>query len=133
MLTDTPSLEGNWELYYRKRKDSESGWTKEMLLSKGLDFTFDPHIAVEGNHIVVVFGGYERDGKRSVPRMHPSDIFFTTSRDGGKTWKPPAQVTNNAKAGNTSISPQVALFRDTIHLFYIGGVLTYQHRPFPKD
>jgi len=133
ILTDTPSLEGNWELYYRHRRDSDPTWSKEILLSKGLDFTFDPSMAAEGEHIVVVFGGYKRDGIRAVARLHPSDIFFTTSGDGGKTWKPVARITSNATSGQTSIRPQVALHKGMIHLFYEAGSLVYQRRAFPKD
>ncbi len=133
MLTDTPSLEGNWELYYRQRSDSDSAWSKEILLSKGLDFTYDPHMAVEGQNVVVVFGGYAKDGNKAVARLHPSDIYFTTSRDGGKTWKPPARLTNNATTGLTSVRPHVALHRDVIHLIYTSGGVIYQRRPFPKN
>lgn len=133
MLTDTPSLEGNWEIYYRSRKDSDSAWTKEILLSKGLDFAFDPQMAVEGDNIVVVFGGYKKDGSRAVARLHPSDIFVTSSRDGGKTWRPPTRVTDNAKAGVCSNRPKVALHNGYIHLFYEAAALMYQRRAFPEE
>jgi len=133
MLTDTPSLEGNWEVYYRNRKDLDSVWTKEILLSKGLDFTFDPQIAVEGNNIVVVFSGYKRDGNRAVARLHPSDIFVTSSRDGGKIWRPLTRATDNAKAGVCSNRPKVALHNGYLHLFYETAALMYQRRPFPEE
>lgn len=133
MLTDIPAGENNWELYYRSRKDSDSAWTKEILLSKGLDFAFDPHVAVEGENIVVVWAGYPKDEKMAVPWFHPSDIYFTTSRDGGRTWKPAARLTDNAKAGTASINPQVVLHQGVIHLFYSIGQLVYQHRLFPLD
>lgn len=133
MLTDTPSLEGNWELYYRSRKDSDSEWKKEILLSKGLDFTYDPDMAVQGKHVVVVFAGYKKDKNRAVARLHPSDIFFTTSFDGGKTWKLPTRITDNAKTGLSSTRPQVVLHNGVIHLFYVAGAFKYQRRVFPND
>jgi hypothetical protein len=126
-------LEGNWEVYYRSRRDSDAAWGKEILLSAGLDFAFDPAMAVEGDCVVVVFGGYSKDGNRAVARLHPSDIFMTTSRDGGKTWRPLVRVTDNEQAGRTSIGLQVVLHQGVIHLFYVAGPLTYQRRAFPSD
>ena len=133
ILTGTPSLEGNWEVYYRSRKDSDAAWGKEVLLSGGLDFAFDPAMAVEGDCVVVVFGGYRKDRNRAVARLHPSDIFLTTSGDGGKTWRPLTRVTDNAQARRTSVRPKVVLRQGMIHLFYGDGSLTYQRRPFPSD
>ena len=121
------------ELYYRSRKDSDATWTKEILLSKGVDFVFDPKMGVEGDRIVVVFGGYTKDGNQAVARPHPSDVFVTTSRDGGKTWRPPARVTDNAKAGVCSTRPEVMLYKGNIHLFYEAGALMYQRRAFPEE
>ena len=132
MLTDTPAGEGNWELYYRSRKDSALAWTEEILLSKGLDFTYDPDLSAEGENIVVVWAGYARDEKRPVARLHPNDIYFTTSRDGGKTWKPAARVTDHAKSGVVSARPQVILYKGVIHLFYESGNYNYQRRLFPR-
>ena len=132
MLTGTPSLEHNWELFYRSRKDSAAVWTKEILLSKGLDFTFDPDMAAEGENIVVVWAGYARDERRAVPSLHPSDIYYTVSLDGGKTWKPAARVTDHAKSGVVSARPQVILYKGVIHLFYESGNYNYQRRLFPR-
>lgn len=132
MLTGTSPGEGNWELYYRQRKDSDSGWTKEVFLSKGIDFVFSPRMAVEGDNVVVVWSGFMRDEEHANPWLK-SDIYFTTSSDGGATWKPPARITDNAKTGMTAVYPQVALYRGVIHLFYTGGGFTHQYRPFPLD
>lgn len=133
----------NLELYYRSRKDSASVWTTEILLSKGLRFVFSPSMAVEGNNMVVVWQGYQEGYGEFVP----SDIYFTTSRDGGKTWTPTARATDNAKSGLVSGRPSVALHNGVIHLFYIQGKreniagagqrqdgwpIIYQHRLFPE-
>lgn len=132
MLTDTPSLEENLEVYYRNRKDSDSAWGKEILLSKGLDFAFHPSIAVEGDNVVVVFSGYRRNKNRAKGQPHGSEIFVTTSSNGGKKWTPPLRVTDNAQAGLDSERPQVVLHNNVIHLFYVAGGLTYMHKPFPS-
>jgi len=39
----------------------------------------------------------------------PSDIYYATSKDGGKTWKKPLKVTDRFKDGITSGSARVAL------------------------
>ena len=118
LRTGTPD-QVNLELYYRSRKDSATEWTKEVLLSKGLRFVFAPEMAVEGNNIVVVWSGYQK----GYGEFCPSDIYFTTSRDGGKTWTATARATENAKLGLVSGRPRVALHNGVIHLFYIQGQL----------
>ena len=150
MLTGGQSLEENLELYYRNRDDSASDWTKEILLSKGLDFVFSPKMALDGQNVVVAWAGYRGDKGKTGSEFHPTDIYFITSRDGGKSWSRVARVTDNAKQGIITGHPQVALYNGVIHLFYIQGKLEehnlggglrrlnqepwsiiYQHRFFP--
>ena len=38
ILTHQSAADSNFEIYYRRREDSGSGWTREVLLSKGIDF-----------------------------------------------------------------------------------------------
>ena len=142
-----PPGDARFEVYYRSRKDGESRWTKENFLSKGLRFAFAPQMAVEGDKIVVVWAGYQK----GYGEFCPSDIYFTTSSDGGNTWTAAARATDAAKSGLVSGRPQVILHDDLIHLFYIRGKLQernvgaglrllnqppwdvlYQHRTFPK-
>ena len=65
----------------------------------------------------------DKDGRNE---YDPSDIFYATSKDGGKSWTRPMQVTDGFKAGITSGRPQVALHNGVIHLFYIQGKLNYK-------
>src|SRR6266540_2087887 len=146
-----PPGEANFEIYYCKRDDSGTEWTKEVLLSKGIDFAFAPQMAVDGESIVVVWAGHRRDRDKTYAEFHPSDIYFTTSRDEGKTWAATTRATDNAKSGSVSGRPQVVLHNGVIHLFYIRGKprenvvapglrllnqppwdIIYQHRLFPE-
>jgi hypothetical protein len=121
MLTGGQNVEENLEIYYRSRNDAASEWTKEVFLSKGLDFVFAPDMAVDRQNIVVVWAGYQGDKGKPGSEFHPSDIYFRTSRDGGATWTPATRITNNAKSGIATGRPQVALHKGVIHLFYIQG------------
>ena len=67
----------------------------------------------------MVWSGYQK----GYGEFCPSDIYFTTSRDGGKTWTATARATENAKLGLVSGRPRVALHNGVIHLFYIQGQL----------
>jgi hypothetical protein len=146
---DGPRIENN-DLYYRRRNDSDRDWSKEILLSKGLLYSYAPSISAEGDHVVVAWAGIRTAGKQHSD-MGPNDIYYVTSKDGGKTWTDPLKVTDAAKDGVTSGMPQVALLNGTIHLLYtqgkrssspelspgltrIGGdpwPIYYTHRPFP--
>jgi hypothetical protein len=138
------ALEQNLELYYRSRDDSESNWSKELLLSRGIDFVFAPEIAVDGENVVVMWAGYQGDKGKTGDEYHPSDIYFTTSRTGGKSWAPVARVTNNAKLGLASCRPHVAMYNGMIYLLYVEGrpdvnnvgvglPVLIQFRPFPAS
>jgi Neuraminidase (sialidase) len=94
-------------------------------------------MSVESNKIVVAWDGW--DSRSSY------DIYYATSKDGGKTWTRPLKVTDRAKDDITSERPQVALQNGVIHLFYAQGKwnrheqasnqgswpVYYQQRPFP--
>jgi hypothetical protein len=112
---------GNYEVYYRKRNDLGSGWTQDVLLSKGLKFAFAPRMSVDGEKIVVVWAGHRSDRDKTRGEFHPSDIYFTTSCDAGKTWATMRRATDNANSGLVSGVPQVALQNGIIHLFYTRG------------
>jgi len=147
---DGPNIE-NDDIVYCHRKDSDSGWSKEVNLSKGLLYSYPPSMSVEGNDIVVAWAGIRSAGKHH-NEYDQNDIYYVTSKDGGETWTKPLMVTDRAKDGITSGKPQVLLLRGVIHLFYIQGALEesrkispgltklhqgpwpiyYQHRPFPN-
>ena len=132
---------GNFEVAYCRRKDSDSAWHKDIILSKGLLFSYWPSMTVKGDKIVVVWQSEE-----SNQPGHSSDIYYATSKDGGKTWSKPLKVTDRAKDGLTSERPQVALLNGVIHLFYAQGQwdrhaqvrdqgswpVYYQQLPFPN-
>ena len=115
----------NYEVAYCYRKDSDSSWSKDIILSEGLLYAYAPSISVDGHNVVVAWAGvqHDKDGRNE---FDPSDIYYATSKDGGKTWTKPMQVTNGFKSGLTSGRPQVALHEDVIHLFYVQGKLNYK-------
>jgi hypothetical protein len=147
---DGPPIENN-DIYYRRRRDSDSDWSKEIHLSKGLLYCYAPTISAEGNNVVVAWAGI-RTASRQHTYMSPNDIYYVTSKDGGKTWTGPLKVTDGAKDGATAGMPQVALLKGTIHLLYTQGQraraqeispgltklgsepwpIYYTHRPFPN-
>jgi hypothetical protein len=109
----------NYNVVYCHRKDAENEWSKDTILSKNLPYSYTPTMSVEGNEVVVVWAGAAKDDRLT-------DIYYVTSRDGGKTWTKPLKVTDSAKDGITSGMPQVALQNGIIHLFYIQGKLNYR-------
>lgn len=110
----------NYEIVYCNRKDSDADWSTDAILSKGMLYSYSPTMSVEGDNVVVAWAGVP-----TAPDWHsensPNDIFYRTSKDGGKTWGKLFRVTDNAKDGITSGEPQVALQSGIIHLFYIQG------------
>jgi Neuraminidase (sialidase) len=101
-------------------------------------------MSVEGDKIVVAWAGAQT--AHAWPfEGDPSDIYYATSKDGGKTWKKPLKVTDRFKDGITSGSARVALQNGVIHLFYAQGKwdndtqvnhqggwpVYYQQRAFP--
>jgi hypothetical protein len=116
-----PPVENN-DIYYRRRRDSDKEWSKEVWLSKGLMYCYAPTISAEGNNVVVAWAGIQKAGKWHTD-MGPNDIYYVTSKDGGQTWTKPSKVTDNAKDGITAGMPQVALLNGTIHLLYVQGAV----------
>jgi hypothetical protein len=129
---------GNYEVAYRQRKDTDSTWRKDVIVSKGMLFSYWPSMSVEGGEIVIAWVG-------AISQNDAHDVFYVTSKDGGKTWARPLKVTDRAKDGITSEQTQVALQDGIIHLFYAQGQwdrhaqvwnqggwpIYHQQRPFP--
>jgi hypothetical protein len=116
---DAPPIENN-EIFYRRRKDTDRDWSKEVLLSKGLLYAYAPTISAEGDKVVVAWAGIQTASKQHTD-MGPNDIYYVTSKDGGKTWAQPLKITDGAKNGMIAGMPQVALLNGTIHLLYTQG------------
>jgi hypothetical protein len=130
---------GNYEVAYRQRKDTDSTWRKDVIVSKGMLFSYWPSMSVEGKKIVIAWVG-------AISQNDAHDVFYATSKDGGRTWARPLKVTDRAKDGITSERTQVALQDGIIHLFYAQGQwdrhaqvwnqsgwpVYYQQRPFPN-
>ena len=136
---------GNYEVAYCWLKDSDTNWRKDTILSRGVMFAYSPCMSVEGDKIVVAWAGAQT--AHAWPfEGDPSDIYYATSKDGGKAWSKPRQVTDHAKDGITSGSARVALQNGVIHLFYAQGKYNrnaqvsqqggwpvyYQQRTFPE-
>jgi hypothetical protein len=114
-----PAIE-NDDIYYCHRKDSDSGWSEDVLLSRGVEYCYAPTISAEGNKVVVAWAGIQSAGKYHTD-YDPNDIYYVISKDCGNTWSRPLKVTDGAKDGMTAGHPQVMLLNGVIHLFYIQG------------
>ncbi|HVU28106.1 MAG TPA: sialidase family protein [Verrucomicrobiae bacterium] len=119
-----PAIE-NDDIYYSHRKDSDSNWSKDVLLSKGIEYCYAPSISAEGDKVVVTWAGIPSAGRYHTD-YDPNDIYYVTSKDGGNTWTKPLRVTDGAKDGMTAGHPQVMLLNGVIHLFYIQGKMDLQ-------
>lgn len=119
-----PAIE-NDDIYYCHQKDSDSKWSKDVDLSKGVLYCYAPSISAEGDKIVIVWAGIQTAGKWHTD-YDPNDIYYVTSKDGGNTWTKPLKVTDGAKDGMTAGHPQVMLLNGVIHLFYIQGKMDLQ-------
>jgi hypothetical protein len=124
-LSLTHPRAGNYEVVYSRRTDSDTSWSKDVILSKGLRWAYAPSMSVEGSNVVVAWAGAraDREGRNE---WRASDIYYVISKDAGKTWTKPVQVTDGFNAGVTSGRPQVAVHKGVIHLFYIQGKTTYK-------
>ena len=121
---DAPPIE-NDDIVYCHRKDSDSRWSKNIDLSKGVLYCYAPSISVEGNNVVVAWAGIQNAGKYHTD-YNPNDIYYVISKDGGNTWTKPLKVIDGAKDGMTAGHPQVMLLNGVIHLFYIQGKMNLQ-------
>jgi hypothetical protein len=110
----------NYEVAYCHRKDSDGDWSKNIILSKGLFYSYSPSMSVEGDKIVIAWAGIQA-AEDWHNEDNPNDIYYVTSKDGGKTWTKLLKVTDGAKDGITSGKPEVMLLNGVIHLFYIQG------------
>lgn len=136
-----PILEDH-EIVYCHRKDSDTHWSPDIIVSKGVRQAYEPAMSIDGNKIVIVWSGHENAGRGFA--NGPTEIFYATSKDSGKTWAKPLKVTNGTKDGITASAPQVAVQNGVIHLFYVQGKedrhlsrqapwpIYYQQRPFPN-
>jgi hypothetical protein len=114
-----PNIE-NDDIAYCYRKDSDKLWSKNIILSRGLLYSYAPSMSVEGDKIVVAWAGIRTAGKQHT-YYDPNDIYYVTSKDNGKTWAKPLKVTDGVKDGITAGYPQVMLLNDVIHLLYTQG------------
>ena len=140
----------NWEIAYSHRRDADAEWSKDVVLSKGLLYSYFPSMSVEGKNVVVAWSGIRRASDWH-SFNDANDIYYVTSSDGGETWTEPIRVTDGAKDGITSGEAHAVLLDGVIHLLYTQGRMNlkeempgltllnqppwpiyYQHRVFPR-
>lgn len=117
----------NYEIAYSRRADSDGNWMEDVLLSKGMLYSYSPSMSAERDKVVVAWAGVETapDGHHEYA---PNDIYYVTSKDGGKTWGKRLKLTDGAKTGITAGRPEVMLQSGIIHLFYIQGNLDLKQK-----
>ncbi len=81
-------IDGNYEIYYRKYRNSVNGcgWTEPENISKNYYISQKPDIKVNGSNIQVVWQD-DMDGNY--------EIYFTESNDGGVIWTKPENCSGN--------------------------------------
>jgi hypothetical protein len=140
----------NYEVVYSRRRDSDAGWSKDVILSKGLLYSYGPSLSVEGDKLVVAWAGIKK-ARDWHNEYSPNDVYYVTSKDGGNTWTEPMKVTDDARNGSSAGWPKVVLLNDVIHLTYVQGKMKskqespgltklgqspwpiyYRQRPFPN-
>lgn len=117
----------NKQVFYRQKKDGDTAWSKEKLLSSGLSYVGSITMSAEGSKIVIAW--QNREGREVYPK---ASIYFITSKDNGRTWSKYRRVTGIEES--SAENPRVSLLRDTIHLFYNqAGTVVYRQCSFPTD
>jgi Neuraminidase (sialidase) len=117
----------NKQVFYRHKKDGDTVWSKEKLLSSGLSYVGSIGMTAEGSKIVIVW--QNREGREVYPK---ASIYFIISKDNGRTWSKYRRVTGIEES--SAENPRVSLLRDTIHLFYNqAGTVVYRQCSFPVD
>jgi len=102
---DTP---GNVEIFYKKSTDGGTTWSVTKRLTSTPEGSYAPAMAIDSNDAIhVVWGDYT-----SVM----SDIYYTSSADGGANWSPVKILTNTSTwSGTAAIA---VLPDDSIHVVW---------------
>jgi hypothetical protein len=130
----------DYQIFYRNWNDSNNAWSAVRKLSVGLKYksvcATGLSMSTEGQKIVVAWDNYSSKG-----HAFTTDIDYVVSSDGGQRWSNPRRVTETTH-DRRAHSPEVALHRNVIHLFYhqdrehYGGNcadIVYQQRQFPNE
>lgn len=108
------------KLWYKSSYSFPEKWNDECLISAGIKFSYSPHIASQGQFIIIVWSGREKYSEAHT-MYSPSDIFYSVSYDKGKNWSKPYKITDCEKTQETAGTPQVFIIDDTIHIVYVRG------------
>lgn len=100
---DTP---GNYEIFYKHSTDGGVTWSSEQNLSNNSGHSFIHSIAVDGSNVHVVW--YNAISGNS-------DIFYKRSTDGGVTWLPEQNLSNNERG---SLWPTIAVSGSNVHVVW---------------
>ncbi|MGH9878504.1 MAG: WD40/YVTN/BNR-like repeat-containing protein [Nitrososphaera sp.] len=100
--------EGNYEIYIRRSIDKGATWKPIFNLSSNPGPSTGEEVAVSGSNVYVVWGQIKSGGGLS-------DIFFSGSVDGGATWKPFKNLSQNSH----SRGPQVAASDSSVYAAWI--------------
>ena len=71
---EAPTRE-NYEIAYCQRKDADANWSKDIILSKGMLYSYSPTMSVEGDKIVVAWSGVQTATDWHAP-YSPNDIYL---------------------------------------------------------
>lgn len=95
---------GDWDIFFSKSTDGGATWSAAVNVSNNVGVSVNPAMVVNAGTIHIAW----LDGAPG-----NNEIFFSKSTDGGVTWSPAVNVSNNtAQSGN----PAIALDAGTICL-----------------
>ncbi|MFQ5748191.1 MAG: hypothetical protein ACE5H3_01905 [Planctomycetota bacterium] len=78
--------DGNWEIYFKRSRDFGATWSPDRRLTRDGGASVRPSLAVGDRGLHLIWWD-SRDGNE--------EIYWRTSSDRGRTWKPPVRLTGD--------------------------------------
>lgn len=98
---------GRGDIFLRRSTDNGATWKAIVNVSNNFSHSQDPDIAAFGSNVFVVWSNWGGPGEY--------EIFFRRSTDGGVTWKPIVNLSNNP--GDSAL-PQIAISGSNVYIVW---------------
>ena len=103
--------DGNAEVYYKRSSDRGLNWGSDIRLTYNSGQSWNPCVACQGQVVHVVW---------SDTRSGNLDVYYKRSSDGGFTWGPDVQLTNDL---TWSYYPSLAVHDSSVYMVALSGGL----------